>query len=804
MKIKGKSIISLALAIVMALSLAACGNNGGSESGSGTGGYKTENPEYIYNAEFTDLGNSSSGSLSPRAFTSDGFYATSTEKTGENIPEGVTPEYEGQYDVYETRLYFVGFDGTRKPLASYAPIPAQENTENKTDFNSSSNLEGLIVGADGKLITIECVYSSWYDGPEGISSSSDEYWNNYKSVQSYFIRILDENGSELSVAPIENEEGSYINAYSLQADDSGNLLIPGEMTVRAIALDGSTAYTIQSENYIDNIIRLKDGRLGALNWGDTGMCLSILDSQTHSLGESIALPYDAYNLVSGGGDYDLYYTSGVNFFGYKTDTQESEKLLNWINCDVNSDEMSGINVNSEGQISCILNHWNESDQTSTVELVTLTKVPYDSVPHKETLTMASVYLDWNVHNQVIDFNRKNDQYRIEITDYSEYNTEDDYTAGYTKLTTEIMAGNMPDIMALNGLPYAQLAAKGLLEDLTPYIEADTAFSTDDFFSNVTDALKVGGKLYQVCPSFSISTVIGASSVVGDTPGWTYDEFDAALATMPEGCDALDKYVTRNDILLACVGMDMESYVDWTTGQCSFDRPEFVKLLEVANRCPASFDWNNYEYSQEDSAENRIAQGKQMLMQSSIYSFSDIQYYDVYFGGNSTYIGYPTSSGTGSMLNLSTGYAMTTSCSNKDAAWDFLRIFLTEDYQSTQYSLPTNINVYKEKLKEAMTPQYQTDSQGNYLLDENGDKIEQSQGGMGMSDGTVYEFYAITQDQADKLWNLVSTTTKVADYNTSITDIVSEQAEAYFAGQKTPEEVAKLIQSKVNIYVNEQR
>ena len=38
----------------------------------------------------------------------------------------------------------------------------------------------------------------------------------------------------------------------------------------------------------------------------------------------------------------------------------------------------------------------------------------------------------------------------------------------------------------------------------------------------------------------------------------------------------------------------------------------------------------------------------------------------------------------------------------------------------------------------------------------------------------------------------------------IFEIVSEEAAAFFQGQKTAEDVAKLIQSKANIFVNEQR
>ena len=100
--------------------------------------------------------------------------------------------------------------------------------------------------------------------------------------------------------------------------------------------------------------------------------------------------------------------------------------------------------------------------------------------------------------------------------------------------------------------------------------------------------------------------------------------------------------------------------------------------------------------------------------------------------------------------------------------------------------------------------YVKDADGNYVLNENGDKIPVIQMTYMNPDGTVTEVYSMTQEQADRLVNLIATTTKRADYNTEISDIVTEQAAAYFEGQKSAEEVARLIQSKANIFVNEQR
>ena len=100
---------------------------------------------------------------------------------------------------------------------------------------------------------------------------------------------------------------------------------------------------------------------------------------------------------------------------------------------------------------------------------------------------------------------------------------------------------------------------------------------------------------------------------------------------------------------------------------------------------------------------------------------------------------------------------------------------------------------------------QKDDKGNYMLDENGEKIPVVRYTMwNEQTGENEEIYALEPEQVQQIRDLITSTTKVADYNNSITEIVSEQAQAFFEGQKTAEDVARLIQSKANIYVNEQR
>ena len=787
-----KKLISIFLAVAMCLSLAACGGNKAEEK-------KEETPEFVYAAEYTPLSSGTDRYINPQVYTDDGMYMSIYEKVGVNIPEGAVQQYEGEFDVYENRIYFVGYDGSQKRLEGYVPMEA-ENGEGKAEFYSGSGINGLFMDNEGNLLSLEYLYSNWFDGPEGMTQYDDDYWMYMQYKEDYYLRKLNADGSEISRAIIEVPEGQYLNAWGAVVDAEGNLVVGLDMGIAAIRPDGSFAYSIEHDEYIDRLVPLSDGKMGALTWGESGM--ELLPVENGAFGEALVLPYDAYDLYQGGGEYDFYYTSGINFFGYDVETKTASKLFSWIDCDVNSNTLGKIHVTPEGKIVGVLNDWDSSSASYTSELITVSKVPYESVPHKESITFATIYLDYQVQSYIIDFNRHNDKYRIEVKDYSEYNTDEDYNAGLTKLTTEIMAGNVPDMLALGNLPYTQLAAKGILEDLYPYIEADSELNKEDFFPNVLASLEVDGKLYSTVSGFYITSLAGASSVVGDTPGWTYEEFDAALASMPEGCQPMEAYMTRDTILQTCLALDMPSFVDWSTGKCNFDSADFVDLLKFANRFPAEYNWEENEIY--ESTSERIQQGKQMLMESYIFSINEMMYNDSNFGGSMTYIGYPTNNGVGSVLNLDTGNAMSSACKNKEVAWEFLRNFFTEEHQRETYNLPSNMNLFKEQVEKAMTPEYQRDADGNYVLNESGEKIPVIQMTNHNPDGTVTEIYAMTQEQADRLWELVTLTTKRADYNNDIYEIVKEQAEAYFAGQKSAEEVARLIQSKANIFVNEQR
>ncbi len=796
---KLRSLLTLLLALAMALSLAACGDENEEEE-------KPENapPSMAYKAEYIELDMEGlQDGIRPVVYTDEGFYGLNYGKIGEReIPEGVVPEYEGEYDLYGYRIYFVTNDGSLREMENYEPLPVLENTEGKLEFYSGVNLLTLLDDGEGGLIAVEGLYTGWFDGTEAeLNRGGDSMWEKYRYNTEYYLRFLNADGSEKKSVKIDfDATDTWLNFENAVLLEDNKLLVIGDQALLVFDSEGSLLYQITCDNYVERPVKMNDGSVVVVSYDEKGMCLLPVDTEKKSFGEPIQMPNEAYNLQAGDEEYDFYYVNGMYLYGYKLDTQEQTRVFNWLDLDVNGSNIQGLHFFPDGHMVGVINQW--KDEQTYTEVITVKQVPAEALPQKETLTLAVLYAD-DVLDKVVDFNRHNDSFRIEIRDYSEYNDyeNEDYEAGYNKLMTEIMSGEMPDILAVGQLPYSQLAAKGLLEDLYPYIDADPDMNREDFFPNLLQALEVDGGLYQITPSFNVQTLVGASSVVGTKPGWTYADLQAALSKMPAGCSPMDMYTTRGDMLRTLLAADLDHYVDWGKGVCNFESQDFIELLEFTAQFPASIpenmDW--------ESTESRIAQGRQMLTAAYLYNVEALMWNDASFGAQGcTYIGYPTNNGVGSFMVLDSGFAISASCKNKDAAWQFLRSFVTEEGQENVWGIPARLDAYQKQLDKAMEIEYEKDSEGNYRLDAKGERIPVSRGGFVTEDGREVYIYSMTQEQADKLWEAVTSCNKLFTYDEEIFDLVAQQAEAYYVGDKSAEEVSRLIQSKMTIYVNERR
>ena len=63
---------------------------------------------------------------------------------------------------------------------------------------------------------------------------------------------------------------------------------------------------------------------------------------------------------------------------------------------------------------------------------------------------------------------------------------------------------------------------------------------------------------------------------------------------------------------------------------------------------------------------------------------------------------------------------------------------------------------------------------------------------------------ISQAEVDRFYNFLEVPENMAIYDETVVDIVIEEAEEYFAGNRTAEEAAARVQERVSLYVSEQR
>ena len=787
---KAKRILTLLLAAAAILTGSLMPAASAENTGSG---------DLVWAASFTDVAMPENLEyMQLTSLTEDGFYSFSSEKVpndSENAKE--------MFERYESRIMFVGFDGSASQLPNYRPLSPEKDRTGKYDYFITSSPQYLIPLQSGDLAVIEIVSEGWVT-KDGLTEEDEDYWMYYEYSSESCFRLLNADGSEKLCRTIPLEQDQYLSCAV--PDREGNIVCLAGDTLLVFSPEGELLRTFGNGMYFERLVSLRSGVLFALAWTDYGVEIYPVDTRRGEFGNGRKLPEGAYNIVPGGGDYSLYYSNGSSFYGYDLESGKGVKLFSWLSTDVAYELYSDFAITESGSVIGVINENMDGyiDSEPVYRLFEVKQVPASSVREKKTLTMAVQWMDYDAGLAALNFNRSNEDYRIEILDYSVYNNEYDYSAARNRLLEDVMAGNMPDILALNDLPVDRLAAKGLLEDLYPFMDADPELSRENFFPNVLAQCEKDGKLVSTVNGFSISSVIGESSVVGEKPGWTYEEFAAALSSMPEGCRPMSAYNTREDILSACLGLGMDKYVNWSTGECSFENEEFATLLKFAAHFPETYNWDNYDW-ETDSDEICLADGRQMLTTAWVSGVEDVVYNEWVFGGRSyTYIGYPTASGTGNCMSLSSGFAMSSGSSEKQAVWHFLRTFFTDEYQEKQYLLPVSKTAFEARLKEAMTEKYETSAEGEPVLDESGSPVPVVRSSYIDSNGNLHENYALSQVQADKLRELVETTTRINTLDETVLAIVTEQAGAYFRGEKSIEEVAGLVQTEVSNYINAQR
>lgn len=788
-KLKLRQVLAVALAAMFTVGLTACGNSGGdTENGNGNGngsGDSAGAEGFVWVPSYMELPMDEESYIGNISFIGNNLYYS----------------YTTYGDVRKQEFRSLNLtDSDAKPVVLYAI----EDEEPDPEAEFATYISNLAASGDGGVLLVATTYPiiTNYDDPNA--------WERQRQQTTYVLQKVGADGSEIfSVDITEYLQKDMDNSYLqyIMANEEGRIYLSnGSTWLWVFEADGTHVTDIKlsedSWSWLRGIGFLTDGRLAILQNGNSGDTeIRIYDEEKKAFSDVYEnLPPRVYNSgISAGPEGSILLEGDGILYAYDPETQTYSELLQWLQSDMHPDYVDNVSMLDEETIAVYYRDWNTSENS----IVLLKKTPASEVVQKQTLVLGCMGLDQNLQSAIVAFNKSNEEYRIEIKDYSasvdwsQENAYDAYQNAQTQLNNDILTGNAPDLFTATDINLKLFAEKGVIEDLNPYLENSSVVSRNDLIVPVLDAYTNSGILCTIPTSFSVATLLGRTSEVGDQIGWTLEEMMAYSEQYPDA--ALFAYANRYTVRQYCLIYDFDSYVNWETGECFFDSDEFKTVLELAKQYPEEADYT-------ESLPKQIGSHKALLYDMSMYDFQVWQLAELMFGEPASPIGYPSSNGTGVVVSGNGGVCISAASKNKDACWAFIESMLTEEAQTSNrfmWGFPILQSVFDSKLEEAMVPNYRLDENGEPMLDENGEPIEWSNHSYGWDDVT-FDLYSVSEEDAAAIRETINRISSTADYDGEIMRIIEEESDAYFAGQKTVDEVADIIQRMVQMYVNESR
>lgn len=729
---------------------------------------------------------------------------TQQSTSGKDYVYRVTPlEFEGWEDGNYSGiakagdlLYVFGYeynDGGMKFHMASLDQDYSIKEESVLSFGNSESLYQFTWDEQGNFYAIKNIYQSEGDMEEEyqdiyylikMTPSGEEVLNVCLNELPQAKELAEENGWFYTGDMIVQKDTVYLKIIDniFQFDQEGNVqkIVKGD-----------------EENSFENmyLYSLANGKMAGVVYEDNGIYAGYVDLDKEKITQKAKIPGNSYeySIYSGDSEYDLYLSDNYGVYGYKIGDDDKTKLMDYIDSDLGIYSINNIvSVNDREFFGSY-----DDVELDDCTIGKYTKVDPKDVKDKKTMVLACAGLRWEIRNRVVNFNKSNEEYRIVIQDYSAlYGSEEDYRAGINRLNADIVSGKVPDILVLSSdMPVESYIAKGLFEDIKSYMENDPEIDLNNFMPNIMEAFSTEGSLYRLVPYYYINTILAKTSDVGEERGWTIQDVNDLMSSKPEGTMFLN-YVDRDNMLRECMMLSGNQFIDWETGKCSFDSDSFIEMLEFLMQFPEEVNdavytddyWNNYDAMWRE--------GKVIAQMYTIINFRDYNYAQKgTFGEPVTMIGFPSGNKDGSTIEPAIQLAMSSKSSNKEGAWQFLRYYLSDEYQNEiTDGFPLSIKRLNELAEEAMKkPTY---------IDEDGNEVEtQDYVYVG---GVEIPIDPMTSEEVERFKKNLYSFTQVYTYDEQLIQILEEETAAYFGGQKNAQDVAKIIQSRVQIYVNENR
>ena len=657
-----------------------------------------------------------------------------------------------------------------------------------------------------------------------------------------FLALYDADGNLLSQTDVP--DGGKLNINQFQAkiftQEDGGYRIVMMLTTAMLVIDEELQ--VEAMIPMDGAMNYMTHRGGDIFWVGYGTYLFEVDIGAQTKKPVETNPYLSEDYVDGDllfdGSGNPYYYNDIGIYALGEDG-EQEVVLEWLNggasfgrcCIIDRERIYSMQKLSLGMryayqiLDCT--HTEEFSKPRRVIEIGMLGTGYDQLL-KESVSL---------------FNAENEDYYIRLIDYDVYGDE-----VASVFEEQVFAGETPDILI--SLPYRleklaldKYTSKNLIVDLNPIYG-------DSLLGAVRYAMSEGERMWSLPVGMTISTYAAARSV-SDGP-LTLDAFyqmadklsghGGVAEVQPDNGMRLETDENGNTVIimgLATPNNDfpfegevitsnhytiqtifengLYEFVDFENKDASFDSEEFCHFIEYLKRVDEDYVHINagsltpsgecgYKTDTSYLREN-LLQGKLQLLP---VSFKNIGLYPalkrLYGDGEVPFVlcGYPSSEGCGAKINTKCLVTVMADSTVHGGCKAFLDFLLSDRVQTSDNMINTNLPVTLSGLSGAID-RYRY----FYYIRNAGDRIEP----VAISDVPLEDYTSgfsatynieivITDEDKAAMMDFFENCHMRADSDPVITSIVEEELSFWNGGARTLEETAKIIQSRVWIYLNE--
>lgn len=378
--------------------------------------------------------------------------------------------------------------------------------------------------------------------------------------------------------------------------------------------------------------------------------------------------------------------------------------------------------------------------------------------------------------------------QVQVVSYWDGNGN--YEEAIERLKLDVVSGKAPDIIEVSDSYLSLLAQKGVFADLYTFMEKDKECSKDMLVENILELYEKDEHLYNISPAFYLYSMWGSSSVVQGRHGISLEDLQTLLEENGQDMNAIYGFYADESTLSTLCTFGMDELIDWEEGTCDFEGEYFADLINFAKE----YDAAKAVREKSGSVIARARNGEILFSGGMINSVADYQVQEEMFGVDLDIIGYPTAKGSGTAANFwGAQLAINATSEHQEEAWEFVKSFVLNGYN--EMGFPIVETQFEAKMQEAMKTEY--------VLSEDGvTELEIPKGGFSTTDGDVTVYAASEEDVEVIRWMVENASQRMQKY-TEIQDIIDEEAQAYFKGQKSLKETASTIQNRVTLYLQEQ-